>query len=130
MDFVAKNSIDWSAIQAAYFENRCSIRALALAHNLTEGAIRKRAKRGGWVRTDRPKCAVVRTEADRSREKRKRDRLGVRLERVALRPGEMVVVLDVGSIADRLGVAEWDSESADVVRERLKLELEKLVRTA
>ena len=42
----------------------------------------------------------------------------------------MIVVLDVGATADRLGVPDWDSEDVDAVREQLKLELEKLGRNA
>lgn len=129
MVFVAKRSIDWSAICAAYTTNDCSIRALARAHNLSEGAIRKRAKCEKWVRAERQKCAP-RTAADRSREQRKRDQAGIRYERVPLRPGEMVLVVDIGATADRLGVPDWDSEDVNAVRERLKLELEKLGRNA
>jgi hypothetical protein len=50
MPFVGKSFIDWSVIRADYVANAMSTRALARAHQVTEGAIRKRAKRGCWER--------------------------------------------------------------------------------
>lgn len=50
MPFVGKSFINWSAIRADYVANAMSIRALARAYHVTEGAIRKRAKRGQWER--------------------------------------------------------------------------------
>lgn len=41
---------DWNAIEKAYREDKMSNVKLAAAHNVTEGAIRKEAKKGGWVR--------------------------------------------------------------------------------
>lgn len=41
---------DWVAIEGAYRSGHGSLREIAGEHGLTEGAIRKRAKRGGWLR--------------------------------------------------------------------------------
>jgi len=41
---------DWEAIEAEYRAGQMSVRAIASAHGLSEGAIRKRAKAEGWVR--------------------------------------------------------------------------------
>jgi hypothetical protein len=41
---------DWEAIERAYRAGSLSVRAIADQHSLTDGAIRKRAKKEGWVR--------------------------------------------------------------------------------
>ncbi len=46
----ARKSIDWESVEASYRSGSPSVRALAEKHNLTEGAIRKRAVKEGWVR--------------------------------------------------------------------------------
>jgi len=48
--FMAKTTHDWEAIEAEYSAGVKSIRAIADDHAVTEGAIRKRAKRHGWQR--------------------------------------------------------------------------------
>lgn len=53
MTFVENPSIDWSKIAADYAENIISNRAIARAHGLTEGAIRRRAKAENWGRVRR-----------------------------------------------------------------------------
>jgi len=40
--------VDWQAIEAAYRAGECSVRELARQENVSEGAIRKRAKAKGW----------------------------------------------------------------------------------
>lgn len=45
-----KDNIDWLAVEADYRPNILSLRAIGSKHGCTEGAIRKRAKKEGWVR--------------------------------------------------------------------------------
>lgn len=47
---MTKKSPDWEAIESAYRAGSLSIRNIADKHELTEGAIRKRAKKEGWQR--------------------------------------------------------------------------------
>lgn len=47
---ITKTPTDWEAIQLAYRVGTPSVRALAAQHNITEGAIRKRAKTEDWTR--------------------------------------------------------------------------------
>lgn len=60
---------DWEAIEGAYRAGQLSIRNIADKHGVSEGAVRKRAKRNDWQRdlTDKVKGAVrqklVRTES-------------------------------------------------------------------
>lgn len=56
-----KPAPDWERIEADYRAGVLSIREIASAHTLTEGAIRKRAKRDGW---ERDLGAKVRAKAD------------------------------------------------------------------
>ena len=46
-----KNSIDWRAIERAYCENNCSIRALGRQFKVCERGIRKKADAENWART-------------------------------------------------------------------------------
>lgn len=43
-------NIDWDVVHLEYRANVLSIRQIADRHGITDGAIRKRAKRDGWVR--------------------------------------------------------------------------------
>ncbi|EHK78061.1 putative phage-like protein [Sinorhizobium meliloti CCNWSX0020] len=45
-----KSRADWEAIEREYRAGQISLRAIATAHGITEGAIRKRAKAEGWQR--------------------------------------------------------------------------------
>jgi hypothetical protein len=45
-----KDAVDWLAVEADYRPNKLSLRAIGEKHGCTEGAIRKRAKKEGWVR--------------------------------------------------------------------------------
>lgn len=60
---------DWESIEAAYRAGQLSIRNIADSHGISEGAIRKRAKRYDWQRdlTSKVKSAarekLVRTES-------------------------------------------------------------------
>lgn len=59
---MAKERIaDWERIEAQYSAGTMSLREVAAEHDLTEGAIRKRAKRDNWVRD---LTAKVRAKAD------------------------------------------------------------------
>lgn len=62
---------DWERIEAQYRVGTMSLREIASQHKLTEGAIRKRAKRDGWERdlTEKVKAkadALVRKELVRT----------------------------------------------------------------
>lgn len=66
-----KTAPDWERIEASYRVGTMSTREIAAEHGITEGAIRKRAKKDGWVRdlSDRVKAkadALVRTETVRT----------------------------------------------------------------
>jgi predicted DNA-binding protein YlxM (UPF0122 family) len=52
---------DWEAIESAYRAGLMSLREIASQHNISEGAIRKRAKRGDW---SRDLAAKVKERAD------------------------------------------------------------------
>lgn len=43
-------NVDWDAVRAEYESTSTSLRELASPHGITETAIRKRARKGGWVR--------------------------------------------------------------------------------
>ena len=43
-------STDWEVIEAEFRAGQLSLRELARQHNVSEGAIRKRAKKDGWTR--------------------------------------------------------------------------------
>ena len=47
---MATKQPDWEAIERAYRAGSLSVRAIADQNNLTDGAIRKRAKKEGWAR--------------------------------------------------------------------------------
>lgn len=47
---VRTTAADWERIEADYRIGTHSLREIATAHHITEGAIRKRAKRDGWER--------------------------------------------------------------------------------
>lgn len=47
---MSKVSIDWEAIEADYRSGIKTLREIADEHDITHGAINKRAKRDGWVR--------------------------------------------------------------------------------
>lgn len=57
----AKSPPDWERIEASYRAGTMSLREIAAAHKITEGAIRKRAKRDDW---QRDLNAKVRAKAD------------------------------------------------------------------
>jgi hypothetical protein len=66
------------------------------------------------------------SDAERQKARYERKKRGQRVQRVVVGPGEMIVVVDIGAVADQLGVPDWDQEVEEVVRARLKLELERL----
>lgn len=61
---------DWEAIEREYRAGQLSIRAIATAHGVSEGAIRKKAKAEGWTRAlaekvrDAVREKLVRTDAE------------------------------------------------------------------
>lgn len=46
----SKPSVDWEAIEREYRAGQLSVREIARAYGLSEGAIRKKAKASGWER--------------------------------------------------------------------------------
>ncbi|MBB4611637.1 hypothetical protein [Sphingomonas yabuuchiae] len=58
-----KSTIDWPRIELEYLANEDSIREIADRHEISDTAIRKRAKTEGWVRAVR---SANRREPDRS----------------------------------------------------------------
>lgn len=68
---IERKSVDWERLEADYRAGILSLREIASAHDITEGAIRKRAKRDGWERdlTEKVKAkaeSLVRKELVRS----------------------------------------------------------------
>lgn len=66
-----KGDIDWLAVEADYRPNVLSLRAIGAKHGCTEGAIRKKVRKEGWVRDLSEKIKskaddLVRREAVRS----------------------------------------------------------------
>ena len=45
-----KRNVDWDAIERDYRAGVLSLREIGASQSVTEGAIRKRAKRDGWSR--------------------------------------------------------------------------------
>lgn len=56
-----KQTADWEKVETQYRIGTLSLREIATAHGITEGAVRKRAKRDKW---DRDLGAKVRAKAD------------------------------------------------------------------
>lgn len=50
--FKANDDVDWTAVEREYRAGVLSNQAIAAEYGVTEGAIRKRAKKGGWVRAE------------------------------------------------------------------------------
>ncbi|VXD07635.1 conserved hypothetical protein [Sphingomonas sp. T1] len=79
-----KSTCDWDRIELEYLAGEASVREIADRHEISEGAIRKRAKAEKWVRTVRT-LRTVRTEP----------------VAVAASPAEPVPVPDAAVIAER-----------------------------
>lgn len=97
---------DWEAIESAYRVGALSVRAIADQNNITDTAIRKKAKKEGWLRdlTDEVRRAtrekLVREEVrnDGSREPKKTD-----AEIVAEASDDAAAIV----ISHRHGLARW-----------------------
>lgn len=66
-----RTTVDWEKVEALYRVGSMSLREIGAEHTITEGAIRKRAKRDGWTRDLAEKVrakadALVRRELVRS----------------------------------------------------------------
>lgn len=59
----SRSTIDWPRIEIEYLAGEDSIREIADRHEISDAAIRKRAKKDGWVRTVR---TPIRREPQRS----------------------------------------------------------------
>jgi len=79
-----KSTFDWDRIELEYLAGEASVREIADRHEISEGAIRKRAKAEKWVRSVRT-LRTVRTEP----------------VAVAASPAEPVPVPDAAVIAER-----------------------------
>lgn len=55
-----KTSPDWDAIERDFRAGSRAVTSIAGEHGITEGAIRKRAKRDGWVRLPKDKASTER----------------------------------------------------------------------
>jgi hypothetical protein len=93
---MAKNEVDWEAIEAEYRAGQLSIREIAKRHSVTDTAIRKRAKADGWERklADQVRDAVreklVRTDGSQSGSHPQRATDKEIVERAALRGFDVV----------------------------------------
>lgn len=65
---------DWEAIESAYRAGLMSLREIASQHNISEGAIRKRAKRDDWSRDLQAKIQERAEDLVRKKEVRKQVR--------------------------------------------------------
>ena len=88
-----KDRPDWEKIEFAYRAGVLSLREMARPYKVTEGAIRKRAKRDGWVRDLRAKIdaraeelvrkAAVRNEVRKGQEATERQVIEANAEQIA-----------------------------------------------
>lgn len=83
-----KTAPDWERIEAQYRTGVMSLREIAALHHLTEGAIRKRAKRDDWTRD---LAAKVQAKADEL-VRREEVRTKVRSEGIAYSEKEAVAI--------------------------------------
>lgn len=71
-----RSTTDWEAVELLYRPGVMSLRAIASAHDCTEGAIRKRAKQFGWTRDLNAKVRAKAEELVRKAEVRNEVRNG------------------------------------------------------
>ncbi|HHH1616136.1 TPA: hypothetical protein ACPY5B_004328 [Yersinia enterocolitica] len=83
---------DWEAIESAYRAGLMSLREIAAQHNISEGAIRKRAKRDDWSRDLSAKIKERAEDLVRKEEVRKQVRTETTLtERVLIEASAEVI---------------------------------------
>ncbi|WP_145556013.1 hypothetical protein [Yersinia canariae] len=83
---------DWEAIESAYRAGLMSLREIASQHNISEGAIRKRAKRDDWSRDLSAKIKERAEDLVRKEEVRKQVRTETTLtERVLIEASAEVI---------------------------------------
>ena len=63
-----KSAIDWAAIEAEYRAGKQSIRAIAKWYKISDAAIRKQAKKHGWMVANQKQSSQVTQGANRSAE--------------------------------------------------------------
>lgn len=83
-----KKAPDWERIEVDYRAGLLSVREIASAHGITEGAIRKRAKRDDWVRDLKEKIHAKADDLVRKAEVRTE----VRTERAVIDSNAQVIV--------------------------------------
>jgi len=101
-----KKSPDWERIEAQYRAGAMSLREIAAEHGITEGAIRKRAKRDEWIRDLAEK---VRIKAD-DLVRKEQVRNSVRIET----PTERQVINEVAATEAHVRI----SQRSDISRSR------------
>ena len=117
--------IDWVGVQASYRSGQLPNEEIARRYNLTEGAIRYRAKREGWQQDLTPdykagvRSAVLRESYERQslpRNKKKADERAKDVLAVAINEGKQVVLRH-----QLLGntLAENSQTIADVIKEQI-----------
>jgi hypothetical protein len=84
--------IDWERVEEEYRAGLLSLREIAGRHSITEGAIRKRAKRDDWTRDLAAKVQARADDLVRRAEVRKNVRVGVSVtERVLIEANAQVI---------------------------------------
>lgn len=114
----ASTSPDWAAIELDYRAGIKSLRQIAGEHGLTDGAVRKRAKRDGW---DRDLSARIQLKADELVRK-EAVRAEVRAERAATE--RQVVEANALAVADVRLAHRRDIQKANAITMALFRELE------
>jgi hypothetical protein len=73
---------------------------------------------------------MPKTAAQRQKDRRERRKHGARIERVVVKPGEFLVVMNASDAADTLCdlglIGQWDSENDALIRAVLISELRRL----
>lgn len=60
-----KKPVDWAEIERDYRSSSMSVREIARWYGITEAAIRKRAKRDGWERPEKPEGSQAEPEPEK-----------------------------------------------------------------
>ncbi|MCF5715156.1 hypothetical protein I9H06_16430 [Pseudomonas tremae] len=97
---------DWEAIERAYRAGSLSVRAIAENSSLTEGAVRKRAKKEGWTRDLANQVkAAARDKLVRSSVRTPSTQLRTDAEIIEEASDQAASVV----LAHRVGLAQWRS---------------------
>ena len=111
MDETPKTPTDWEAVEREYRAGQLSIREIAKAADLTEGAIRKRARRDKWERDlsarvrEAVRTELVRSEVRNSDPRTEREIVAA----AAMRSADVI-------LAHRKDIARFRSVASDLLR--------------